>query len=166
MSQTQEYDPDAERNVPYVESQVIMTTVQVVAPFALTYALFLTFHGASTPGGGFQGGAIAGSVVLMIAFAFGIGPTRDWLQNKVVVGLAAGGTAVFVLVGALPIAFGGAFLEYGVYGEILPIFDGYTDAISWGMEAVEIGGIALIVSGVVMGLFFATAAGYQPGDRR
>lgn len=152
--------------VPYVESQVIMSTVKVVAPFALTYALYVTLHGAASPGGGFQGGAIVGSVVLMIAFAFGIEPTRRWLSNELVVGLAAGGAAVFMLVGLGTMALGGAFLEYGAYGEFLPIFDGYDDAVKWGMEGIEVGGIALIVSGVVMGLFFATAAGYRGGDRR
>ncbi len=165
MSADRALDSDEEYETQYVESQVIMSTVQVVAPFALTYALFMTFHGASTPGGGFQGGAIMGSVVLMIAFAFGIEPTRRWLQNKVVVGLAAGGTAFFVLVGLGTIALGGAFLEYELYGEALPIFAESGDAISWGMEAIEIGGIALIVSGIIMGLFFATAAGYDGGDR-
>ena len=56
----------------YVESQIIMSTVRIVAPFALTYGLFLMFHGSDSPGGSFQGGAIVGSTVLMIAFAFGI----------------------------------------------------------------------------------------------
>jgi len=30
------------------------------------------------------------------------------------------------------------------------------------MEAIEVGGIALIVAGVVITLFFATAAGFTP----
>ena len=143
-------------DAPYVESQVIMTTVKVVAPFVLTYGLFVTFHGADAPGGGFQGGAIVGATVLMIAFAFGIESTRRWLGNWIVVGLATGGVAVFTLVGLGSMLLGGSFLEYGEY----PIYH----ATKYGIEAVEIGGIALIVSGVVVGLFFATAAGYPGGE--
>jgi len=135
----------------YVESQVIMSTVRVVAPFALTYGLFLMFHGADTPGGSFQGGAIIGSTVLMIAFAFGIEPTRDWLRNRTVVALAAGGTAVFALVGLVPMLFGDNFLAYSVYEEQFGI------DIKWGLEAIEIGGVAPIVAGVVIGLFFVIA---------
>lgn len=138
----------------YVESQVIMTTVRVIAPFSLTYALFLAFHGADSPGGSFQGGAIAGATVLMIAFAFGIEPTRDWLRNRTVVVLASGGIAMFALVGLVPMWFGGAFLEHAVYESALGI------KTKWGLEAIEVVGVAPIVSGVIVGLFFAIAAGF------
>jgi len=139
----------------YVESQIIMSTVRVVAPFALTYGLFLTFHGGDSPGGGFQGGAIIGATVLMIAFAFGIEPTRDWLRNRTVVALATGGVAAFALIGLLPVVFGGlSFLEYDYYIDI-----GLVKSPKWGLEAIEIVGVAPIVSGVVVGLFFVIAAG-------
>ena len=147
---------------PYVESPVIMTAVRIVAPFVLTYGLFITFHGASTPGGGFQGGAVMGTVVLMLAFAFGIESTRRWLRNRVIVGLVCGGVALFTLIGLGAIALGGRFLEYPQYGALLdpiaPLPD--NELVLWGMEAVEIGGIAAIVSGVIIGLFFVTAAGW------
>ena len=130
-----------------------MSTVRVVAPFALTYGLFLMFHGADTPGGSFQGGAIIGSTVLMIAFAFGIEPTRDWLRNRTVVALAAGGTATFTLIGLVPMLFGDSFLAHPFYEQQFGI------NTKWGLEAIEIGGVAPIVAGVVIGLFFVIAAG-------
>lgn len=136
----------------YVESQVIMTTVKVVTPFVLTYGLFITFHGADAPGGGFQGGAIIGTVILMIAFAFGIEPTREWLSNAAVVGLIAGGVVAFGAIGLASMALGGAFLQY----DLLPIHH----PVRYGIEGVEILGIAAIVSGTVIGLFFVTAAGF------
>ncbi len=140
----------------YSESQVILTAVKIIAPFTLTYGLFMTFHGADTPGGSFQGGAIIGVTVLMLAFAFGIEPTREWLRNAVLVGLVAGGVAVFIGVGLAAMALGGNFLEYDRFFEVWGIRQ------KWGMEAIEIGGIALIVAGVVITLFFATAAGFTP----
>ncbi|MFC7115449.1 hypothetical protein ACFQH2_11550 [Natronoarchaeum sp. GCM10025703] len=47
MSNSQSPDDgvDQPRQSVYVESEIIMTTVRVVAPFAFTYGLFLTFHG-------------------------------------------------------------------------------------------------------------------------
>jgi multicomponent Na+:H+ antiporter subunit B len=147
-------DPEA----PYTESEIIMTAVRVVTPFILTYGLFMTFHGADTPGGGFQGGALVGVVVLMLAFAFGAEPTREWVGNDAITGLAAGGVLVFVGVGLGALAYGGAFLEYGSYAPLLG-----KDATKYGMEAIEIGGVAAIVSGVIMGLFFLTAAGFTDG---
>lgn len=148
-----ESDPTA---TAYVESQIIMTTVRVVAPFALTYGLFLMFHGAGSPGGSFQGGAIIGATVLMVAFAFGIEPTRDWLRNRTVVALAAGGTAVFTLVGLVPVAFGDSFLAHPFYEQRWGI------DTKWALEAIEIGGVAPIVAGIVIGLFFVIAAGSLP----
>ena len=144
----------------YIESQIIMTTVQVVAPFALAWALYTTLHGADSPGGGFQGGAIIGSVVLMIAFAFGIEVTRDWLANRTVVAMVGGGTVAFVLVGLIPLAFGGSFLEHRFYEAVLGIPDG----TKWSMEAIEVLGVAAIVAGAVIGLFFLTATGFLTAD--
>lgn len=155
MSNSEMTDPNEST---YVESEVIMSTVRVVAPFALTYGLFLMFHGADSPGGSFQGGAIIGATILMIAFAFGIEPTRDWLKNRTVVALAAGGTAVFALVGLIPMLYGDNFLAHPFYEEQFGI------NTKWGLEAIEIGGVAPIVAGVVIGLFFVIAAGLG-GDR-
>ena len=157
---TNRLDSDTRQGTPYTESQVIMPTVKVVAPFAFTYGLFVTFHGGGSPGGGFQGGAIMAAVVFMIAFAFGIEPTRQWLANTVIVALAVGGTLVFAGLGVVTIARGGAFLQY----ELLPVPLAEIDRVTYGMEAVEILGIAAIVSGVLMGLFFLLANGFAAAD--
>jgi len=148
----------------YTESQVIMTTVKAVIPFVLTYGLFITFHGTSSPGGGFQGGALIASVVLMIAFAFGIESTRTWLSNTLVVVLATLGVAIFAGIALVPMALGANFLDYTAYYPVLGDALGLKEYefVKYGMEAVEIGGIAFIVSGVLMGLFFALAAGMTP----
>ncbi|WP_265107864.1 MnhB domain-containing protein [Halosolutus halophilus] len=143
----------------YTESQVIMTAVKIIAPFTLTYGLFMTFHGGDAPGGGFQGGTIVGVTVLMLAFAFGIEPTRQWLRNSFLVGLVTGGVVVFGAIGLAMIAFGGNFLEFYQLKEVFQIKP------KWGLEAVEIGGISLIVSGVIITLFFAMAAGFTPERR-
>jgi multicomponent Na+:H+ antiporter subunit B len=144
-------DSERRQGTPYTESQVIMPTVKIVAPFAFTYGLFITFHGAGSPGGGFQGGAIMAAVVFMIAFAFGIESTREWLANTVVVALAVGGALAFAGIGLIPVARGGAFLQY----DLLPI------PVKYGLESVEVFGIAAIVSGVLMGLFFLLARGFD-----
>lgn len=135
----------------YTESPIIMTTVRLIAPMVLTFGLFITFHGADSPGGGFQGGVIIGSVVLLLAFAFGIDPTRAWVGHHVMAWLAAAGVLVFAGIGFVTLGLGGAFLEYG----LLPV----PDASKYGIEAVEVGGIGAIISGVVMAIFFLTAAG-------
>jgi len=140
----------------YTESQVIMTAVKIIAPFTLTYGLFMTFHGGGAPGGGFQGGTIVGVTVLMLAFAFGIEPTRQWLRNSFLVALITGGVVIFGAIGLGMIALGGNFLEFYQLKEVFHIKP------KWGLEAIEIAGISLIVSGVIISLFFSMAAGFTP----
>ena len=135
---------------PYVESPIIMTTVRVVAPFVFTFGLFVMFHGADSSGGGFQGGVIVGTVILMLGIAFGIAPTRDWVGARLSVALVGLGVAAFVLIGIGSIIAGGAFLDYAAYG--------FEHAHKYGIEFVELA-IGLIVSGIVVGLFFAIDAG-------
>ncbi|WP_226042259.1 MnhB domain-containing protein [Natrinema sp. DC36] len=140
----------------YTESQVIMTAVKIIAPFTLTYGLFMTFHGGDAPGGGFQGGTIVGVTVLMLAFAFGIEPTRQWLRNSFLAGLVTGGVVIFGAIGLAMVALGGDFLEFTMLKEVFHIKP------KWGLEAVEIAGISLIVSGTIISLFFTMAAGFSP----
>ena len=137
---------------PYVESTIIMTTVRVVAPFVFTLGLFVMFHGASSPGGGFQGGAIASAMLLMFAIAFGIAPTREWLNGAVLTAAIAGGVFLFASIGLVPLLVEASFLEYSVY----PI----PHASKYGIELVELA-IGGIVAGVLTGLFFLIAAGFE-----
>jgi len=135
----------------YVESPIIMSTVRVVAPFVFTYGLFLMFHGADSSGGGFQGGVIVGTVVLMLGIAFGVDPTRRWVGPRLGVALVGLGVAAFLAVGVVPLALGGAFLEY----DVVPV----PDASKYGIEVVELA-IGVVVAAVVAGLFFGLDAGW------
>jgi multicomponent Na+:H+ antiporter subunit B len=152
MSTSDEQDRERQETPGlYVESTVIMTTVRVVAPFVLTFGLFISFHGADTPGGGFQGGVIAGAVVMMLAFAYGIDATRDWADARLIALLGALGVLTFVAIGLGAIVLDGVFLDYSKY----PI----EKATKYGMELVELG-IGAIVASIAVGLFFLLAAGF------
>ncbi|GAA0235589.1 MnhB domain-containing protein [Haladaptatus pallidirubidus] len=141
-----------ESQTPYVESPIIMATVRIITPFVFTFGLFIMFHGADTSGGGFQGGVIVGTVVLMLGIAFGIGTTRDWVGPKLPVALISIGVLAFLLTGVGSVILGGGFLEYSAYG--------IHHATKYGIEFVELA-IGLIVSGIVTGLFFVIAAGMR-----
>ncbi|WP_435186205.1 MnhB domain-containing protein [Halobellus sp. EA9] len=140
-------DPDR----TYVESTIIMTTVRVVVPFVFTFGLYVMFHGAESAGGGFQGGVIVASAVLLLAFAFGIEPTRAWLEGPLAQAAIAVGGATFALIGLGAVVGGGAFLEYEAYGL-------GTHGVKYGIELVELG-IGAIVSAVLVSLFFSLARG-------
>ena len=144
-------------NRTYVESTIIMTTVRIVAPFVFTFGLFVMFHGAESAGGGFQGGVIVASAVLLLAFAFGIEPTRAWLEGPLSRTAIAAGGATFAFIGLGAVAANGAFLQYEAYNL-------GTDGVKYGIELVELG-IGAIVSGVLVALFFSLARGdFEPTE--
>jgi multicomponent Na+:H+ antiporter subunit B len=132
----------------YFESPIVMTTVRLIAPFSLTYGIFVTLHGAESPGGGFQGGVVVAATVIMIAFAFGVRPAVDWVDERVVVGVFAGGLLAFGAVALGTVPLGGGILQV----DVLPIKTKY------GIEIVEVF-IGAIVAGVVTSLFFLLTEG-------
>jgi len=137
-----------EKEHPYTESPIIITTVRAVSPFILTYGIFITLHGANSPGGGFQGGVVMASVAILFGFAFGIGPTREWIDGRILLGIVVAGILVFAGVGLVAPLLGGNVLQL----DVLPI------AVKWGIEVVEVA-IGAIVAGVVAGLFFILSQG-------
>jgi len=143
-----------EPRTPYVESPIIMTTVRIVIPFVFTFGLFVMFHGADSSGGGFQGGVIVGTVVLMLGIAFGIEKTRRWVGPIRLLGLISLGVLAFLMTAVGSVLLGGGFLDYSAY----PV----PKSFKYGIEFVELA-IGLIVAGVVSGLFFLIAAGSQEG---
>ena len=136
------------------DSAVVMPTVRLLSPFVLTFALFTLFHGTSSVGGGFQGGVVAASVVVMFAFAFGMQDTVAWLRSGVLLGLAVAAPIAFGVVALAGITSGGAFLQF----DRLPI----PRASVYATEAIELG-IGATVAAVVVILFVTLAE--RPAER-
>jgi len=145
----------AEARGSYVESPIIMATVRVVSPFVFTYGLYLMFHGADSSGGGFQGGVVVATVMLMLGIAFGIDPVREWVGASTLVVVVALGVAAFLATAVATVLTGGAFLEYHALG--------FHHASKYGIEAVELF-IGVIVASTITGLLFAIDAGKEGGD--
>jgi multicomponent Na+:H+ antiporter subunit B len=91
---------------------------------------------------------------MMLAFAYGIDSTRQWLDVRVVSALASGGVFAFAGIGLGTMALGGQFLEYAEYGAL------FSHAIKYAIELVELG-IGAIVAAVAIGLFFLLASGFD-----
>jgi multicomponent Na+:H+ antiporter subunit B len=141
-----------EPGAPYTESPVVVTVARVLGPFVLTFGAYVTLHGATSPGGGFQGGVVVAAAVVLLAFAYGVDPVRNWLAGPTLGRLVVGGVGLFVLVAVGSIALGGSLLEYARYG-VDPKYVG---------ELVEVA-IGLTVTGVLAGLFVLLAVGAPSG---
>ena len=103
-------DDAAGRHVPETSLLVRVTGLGLVAPTILV-GIYIVAHGHQTPGGGFQGGVILATALLLIYLSAdymtmrAVGPT--WLIE-----LAEGlGAAGFALIGVGGLVFGSAFFE-------------------------------------------------------
>ena len=115
-------DDAAGRHVPPSSVLVRVTGLGLVAPTILV-GIYIVAHGHQTPGGGFQGGVILATALLLIYLSAdyttmqAVGPM--WLLE-----LAEGmGAAGFALIGVAGLVFGTAFFENflgkGTPGELL-----------------------------------------------
>jgi multicomponent Na+:H+ antiporter subunit B len=120
---TRQPDDDAAgRHAPETSLPVRVTGLGLVAPTVLV-GVYIVAHGHQTPGGGFQGGVILATALLLTYLSAdlmtmqAVGPT--WLSE-----LAEGmGAAGFALIGVAGLVAGGAFFENflgkGTPGELL-----------------------------------------------
>jgi multicomponent Na+:H+ antiporter subunit B len=104
-------DDDAPRRRSGKTSDAVrLTTVALVGPTVLL-AVYITAHGHLTPGGGFQGGVIAATALLLVYLGGDYAAMRRVRPLGLVTAAKASGAAAFVLIGLGGLIFAGAFLE-------------------------------------------------------
>lgn len=84
-------------------SVVVRTIARILVPVALLFGGYVILHGHLTPGGGFQGGAVAASAVALLLVAFGTSAVKG-LKSPFSVLEDLGGVA-FVVLGFLGIGY-------------------------------------------------------------
>ncbi len=109
------------------------------AAFAMLFGIYVVLHGALTPGGGFHGGTIIGSIGFSIFLIFGAKPFRSIQSDERIDIAGAVGAGMYVMVGAAGLIMGGRFLQ-----NILPL--GRTgDILSGGTISLINAGVGLEV---------------------
>lgn len=141
-------DDDAPGRRPPETSAALRLLTVLIVPFTVLLAVYITAHGHLTPGGGFQGGVIAASALLLVY----IGGEYLALRRVSPVGLVevakAFGAGGFVLIGVGGLIAGGAFLE-----NFLPLHDpgelvsaGTIPLLSFAVGLEVAGGFVLLIS--------------------
>jgi multicomponent Na+:H+ antiporter subunit B len=128
-------------------SPIVAFVLRLTAPFIMAFAVWMMLKGHLTPGGGFQGGAMIGALLILLSIVL----ERDHLWPRVPERLVRG------LQAAAPLAFGAVALgSVGLTGAVLalpanPADHGLREIMMLAMEAgIGIGGAAII-----LGLFLA-----------
>lgn len=95
-----------------ITSELLESASQVIVPIIFMVGIYIFINGHLTPGGGFQGGAVIASGVLLMIMAnpnFGVG-------HKVIATVESISGFAFVGIGVLGLVLAGGFLDNHVLG--------------------------------------------------
>jgi energy-converting hydrogenase B subunit I len=77
-------------------SKIVRTTANQLIMFILIFGLYVIAHGQLTPGGGFQGGAVIVSGVVMLLVAFSSKELKKALHERVLSIMESTGALIFI----------------------------------------------------------------------
>ncbi len=146
--------------VPY--DLIVKTSCRLIVPFSQIFALYVIAHGHHSPGGGFQGGVILGASMILFAISHNLRSAFAHLSEKLVVLLCGLGVLIYAGTGALCIAFGSNYLDYGALSHVFGVNP--VMARSYGILMVEIGvGISVMAVMILLYYNLASAGRYDEG---
>ncbi len=103
------------RKVIEMEDVIIKTTTRLMTPFIQMFGMYVIFHGHLTPGGGFQGGAVIGGSMILLAVVYGLGEGKKRAPHDVALIFEAFAMA-YALTGFIGIFLGYNFLSNKIAG--------------------------------------------------
>lgn len=131
------------------EDNPITTLISsIVAPFIMLFALYVIFHGHYSPGGGFQGGTLLASSIILVRIALGSEMGQLQFPSRLGTPLGSVGVLIYFGTGLAAMFFGGRFLDYS----FLPIARIQAMQRSWGILFVEIG-VGLAVTAILVAIY-------------
>lgn len=139
-----------------MEDIVVRTVCRLMLPFIQVYGFYVIFHGHLSPGGGFAGGAIIGSSMILFGLSFNLKAGTSKLSHETSSFLESGGGIWYILIGLLGMALGSNFLTnqaaglgFGIPGQVF----------SSGMIFLLSIGIGLKVASTMITLFYNLGGG-------
>ena len=128
-------------------SDAVVLICRALGGVTLLFGLYVALHAMTTPGGGFQGGAILASGTVLIFLGEGYPVWRRLVKSEAMDACEGLGATLYALCGFASMAFGKPFLQ-----NILPL--GRTsDLFSGGLMLLENAGVACAVAGGFAVLF-------------
>ncbi|MDH4067914.1 MAG: sodium:proton antiporter [Dehalococcoidia bacterium] len=80
-------------------SKIVRTVANQLVLFILIFGLYVIAHGHLTPGGGFQGGAVVVSGVVMLLVAFSSQDLKKSVRERVLSIMESTGALIFAILG-------------------------------------------------------------------
>ncbi len=117
--------------------ELLITGSQLLAPLILLFGAYIFTNGHLTPGGGFQGGAILASAVLLLLLTR---PVKHF-SHRLITMLESISGLLFVGIGLLGIVLAGGFLDNRILpvGELGDLFSAGTIPIIYSLIGLKVG---------------------------
>jgi multicomponent Na+:H+ antiporter subunit B len=93
-------------------STIVTTVVRFSLPVVLMFAVYTILHGETSPGGGFQGGAIIGASIILFTIVFGLAVSTKRIPLGARIPMESVNMLGFLSMGLIGLAFGVQFLTY------------------------------------------------------
>jgi len=93
------------------DSVLVQTLGRILIPWIQLFGLYVLFFGQYGPGGGFVGGVLLGTSVILAILVFGPESSHSAIAKKIIHGDGLG-LIIFAGVGGLCLIGGGEFLNY------------------------------------------------------
>jgi multicomponent Na+:H+ antiporter subunit A len=132
-------------------SVVLTETVNGLTPVLVLFSIFLTLRGHNAPGGGFAGGLVMGSAVVLRYLAAGPRGLRSLRIDPIV--LIGTGLLIAVVVGLTSLVADGSFQESAIWKFEVAVL-GDVKIVSSSLFDI---GVHVLVVGVVMAVVVALA---------
>jgi energy-converting hydrogenase B subunit I len=104
-------------------SKIVRTVANQLILFILIFGLYVIIHGHITPGGGFQGGAVIVSGVVMLLVAFNSEKIKKSIRERVLSIMESTGALIFAILGFIGIGtvfFYNLLVGTPIFGRIPP----------------------------------------------
>ena len=135
------------------ESVIVQSLGRLLVPMVQIFGLYVLFFGQYGPGGGFVGGVILGTGMIVSVLVFGHDTSRSQIAKKVLHGDGVG-MLIYAGVGGLCMIGGGEFLNYANLE--IPGLE-TASRRSLGIQLTQIG-VAIDVAVTVVSIVFSLSA--------
>ena len=125
-------------------SKIVRTITNLFTPFILMFGLYVIIHGHITPGGGFQGGAVFASGIVLLIVAFNSKKVQKYLKEHHLSVIESSGALMFIglaFAGFATTFFFNVLVGSPIFGQIPP--DGSNPGFIWTAGVIPLMNIAV-----------------------
>ena len=127
---------------------IVKCGADIFLPFAIVFGLYVILFGTVSPGGGFQGGVIVGSAVLLLYLGYGLKVLAKVINTEALRINEALGATIYVVLGLLGIICGynfcrNVFYANGDVGDLVSA--GTITFMSWAVGYKVLTGVSFLL---------------------